>query len=220
MARIETMWEKLKMDVKTAIYTRRSVRKYKSTPLPRQLVLEILEAANLAPSATNRQPWEFVVVHRSYLDRLEDILKEAFRERVAGVSEEAMRRAIRDLSLPEAESGDRLKALGTFYRTLGGAPVAIGVCLPREKDPWVWKNNISDSAAAIENLLLAAWGKGLGTCWMTGPLKGRADAIASFLGVPEDRELVAIVTLGYPDHQPPVPPKKDVVAKTRWIGFD
>ena len=208
------------MDVKTAIHTRRSVRKYKSTPVPKELVLEILEAANLAPSATNRQPWEFVVVSRLHLDRLENTLKEAFQERVASVSEEAMRRAIKDLSLPEEDGGDRLQALGAFYSTLGGAPVAIGVCLPKEKDPWVWKNNISDSAAAIENLLLAAWSRGLGTCWMTGPLKGRADAIASFLGVPEDRELVAIITLGYPDHQPPVPPKKDVASKTRWIGFE
>jgi nitroreductase len=208
------------MDVKTAIHTRRSVRRYKSTPVARELILELLEAANLAPSATNRQPWEFVVVHRSHLDRLEETLKDAFRERVAAVSEEAMRRAIKDLSLPEEESGDKLKALGAFYRTLGGAPVAVGVCLPREKDPWVWKNNISDAAAAIENLLLAAWGSGLGTCWMTGPLKGRADMIAAFLEVPQDRELVAIVTLGYPDHQPPMPPKKDVAQKTRWIGFD
>jgi nitroreductase len=188
--------------------------------VPKELVLEILASANLAPSATNRQPWEFVVVHRSYLDRLEEILKEAFRERVAGVSEEAMRRAIKDLSLPEDESGDRLKGLGTFYRTLGGAPIAIGVCLPREKDPWVYKNNLSDSAAAIENMLLAAWDKGLGTCWLTGPLKARADTIAAFLAVPQDRELVAIVTLGYPDHQPPMPPKKDIAQKTRWLGFD
>jgi nitroreductase len=208
------------MDVMAAIRTRRSVRKYKNTSVPKELVQELLEAANLAPSATNRQPWEFVVAHRSNLDRLEDILKEAFRERVAGVSEEGMRRAINDLSLPDAEGADRLKALGTFYRTLGGAPVAIGVCLPRESDPWTSRNNISDSAAAIQNLLLAAWDKGLGTCWMTGPLKARAAAIAAFLEIPPDRELVAIVTLGYPDHQPPMPPKQDVAQKTRWIGFD
>lgn len=208
------------MDVKTAIRTRRSVRKYKSTPVPKDLILELLEEANLAPSATNRQPWEFVVVNRSFLDRLDEILKDAFRERVAGVSEEVMRRAIKDLSLPVEDGGDRLKALGSFYRTLGGAPVAVGVSLPREKDPWVWKNNISDSAAAVENLLLAAWDRGLGTCWMAGPLKARADAIAAFLGIPPDRELVAIVTLGYPDHQPAMPPKKEVAQKTRWLGFE
>jgi hypothetical protein len=51
-------------------------------------------------------------------------------------------------------------------------------------------------------------------------MTARADAIAAFLGVPADRELAAIVTLGYPDHQPPVPPKKDVTRKTRWLGFD
>ena len=208
------------MDVKTAIRTRRSVRKYKSTPVPKDLILELLEEANLAPSATNRQPWEFVVVNRSFLDRLDEILQDAFRERVAGVSEEVMRRAIKDLSLPVEDGGDRLKALGSFYRTLGGAPVAVGVSLPREKDPWVWKNNISDSAAAVENLLLAAWDRGLGTCWMAGPLKARADAIAAFLGIPPDRELVAIVTLGYPDHQPAMPPKKEVARKTRWLGFE
>ena len=147
-------------------------------------------------------------------------MKDAFRERVAAVSEETMRRAIKDLSLPEDGSGDKLKALGTFYRTMGGAPVAIGVCLPKEKDSWVWKNNMSDSAAAIENLLLTAWDKGLGTCWMTGPLKAQAAVIATFLGVLHDRELVAIVPLGYPDHQPSMPPKKEVAQKTRWIEFD
>ncbi len=208
------------MEVKEAIKTRRSVRKYKAKSVSKETILELLGAANLAPSATNRQPWEFVVVHRSYLDRLDQVLREAFTERVASVSEDTMRQAIKDLSIPVDESGDKLKGLGYFYRTLGKAPVAIVVCVPKEMDPWVWKNSVSDAAAAIENLLLAAWDKGLGTCWLTGPLKTRADMIASFLGIPEDREIVAIVSLGYPDHKPVMPPKQDVSQKVRWIGFD
>lgn len=208
------------MEVKEAIKTRRSVRKYKNKSVPKETILELLGAANLAPSATNRQPWEFVVVHRSYLDRLDQVLREAFTERVASVSEDTMRQAIKDLSIPVDESGDKLKGLGYFYRTLGEAPVAIVVCVPREMDPWVRKNSVSDAAAAIENLLLAAWDKGLGTCWLTGPLKTRAHMIASFLGIPEDREIVAIVSLGYPDHKPVMPPKQDVSQKVRWIGFD
>jgi nitroreductase len=206
------------MEVMQAIHTRRSVRKYLERPVAREIILEILEAANLAPTATNRQPWEFIVADRSAIKRLEATFGEAFRARVAGVGEAQMRTAIRELSLPEDEP-DRLKGLGTFYRTLGGAPVLIGVLIPAaEKDPWVWKNNICDAAAAIENLLLAAWDKGLGTCWMSGPLKGSYDAIASFLGVPEGKELLAIIPLGYPGHQPVRPPKKDVTAKTRWLG--
>jgi nitroreductase len=208
------------MDVNQAIQTRRSVRKYLDRPVTREMILEILEAANLAPTATNRQPWEFIVANRAFIDRLEGTLAEAFRERVAGVGETQMRSAIRGLSLPEDPSGDQLKGLGTFYRTLGGAPVLIGVLIPKATDPWVAKNNVCDAAAAIENLLLAAWDQGLGTCWMAGPLKGRYDAIASFLGVPADRELLAIIPLGYPAHQPARPPKKDVATKTRWLGFD
>jgi len=205
------------MDLDEAIRTRRSVRRYLSRPVPRQLICEVLEAANLAPTATNRQPWEFIVATRSYIDRLEWVFEEAFRERVAGVGEAQMRVAIQGLSLPGEPSGDGLKALGTFYRTLGGAPVLIGVLVPRAPDPWIAKNNVCDAAAAIENLLLAAWARGLGTCWMSGPLKGRYDAIASFLGVPADRELLAIIPLGYPDHRPDRPPKKDVMSKTRWL---
>jgi nitroreductase len=208
------------MELKAVIKTRRSVRKYKSKPVPRETISELLGAANLAPTATNRQPWEFVVVHRSYLDRLDQVLREAFAERVASVSEETVRQAIKDLPIPVDESGDKLKGLGHFYRTLGGAPVAIAVSVPKETDPWTWKNNISDASAAIENLLLAAWDKGLGTCWLTGPLKTRADMIASFLGIAEDREIVAVVALGYPDHKPAMPPKKDVNQKTSWLGFD
>ena len=208
------------MEVKKAIQTRRSIRRYKNRPVPREILVELLEAANLAPTATNRQPWEFVVVHRSHLDRLDRTLRKAFAERVASVSEEVVRQAIQDLPIPVDESGDKLEGLGRFYRTLGGAPVAIVVCVPKEEDPWVWKNNISDGSAAIENILLAAWDKGLGTCWLTGPLKTRAHAIASFLDIGEDREIVGIVSLGYPDHQPPTPPKHDIREKTRWLGFD
>jgi len=50
------------MDVFQAIKSRRSIRRYKSDPLPEGLLLKVLEAALLAPSAGNRQPWKFIVV--------------------------------------------------------------------------------------------------------------------------------------------------------------
>jgi len=208
------------MEVRQAIKTRRSVRRYKSTSVPKGLILELLDCANLAPSASNRQPWEFVVVNRSYLNQMVQVLREAFSERMASVSESAMREALRDLPIPVSEGEDKLKGLERFYHTLGGAPVAIVFHVPKEKDPWVWKNNISDASAAIENLLLAAWDKGLGTCWLTGPLKARADAIGSSLGISDNREIVALVSLGYPDHEPSMPPKRDIKRKIKWLGFD
>jgi nitroreductase len=208
------------MDVQEAIRTRRSVRRYKSQEVSKEIILDLLKAAGLAPTATNRQPWEFVVIHRSYLDRLDKVLSEAFAERVSSVGEDYMRKAVKGISFPDDESHDKVKALGHFYRTLGGAPVAIVVCVPKDEDPWIWKNNISDASAATENLILAAWDQGLGTCWLTGPLKARAEAIASLLNIADDREIVAIVALGYPGHHPTMPPKHDIAKKIRWIGFD
>ena len=50
------------MEFKDVITKRRSIRKYKNTPIPRDKIIKILEAARLAPSASNRQPWHFIVV--------------------------------------------------------------------------------------------------------------------------------------------------------------
>ncbi len=54
--------EMQKMNVKEAIRSRRSIRRYKNEPIPSDKLETILEMARLAPSASNRQPWEFIVV--------------------------------------------------------------------------------------------------------------------------------------------------------------
>lgn len=57
------------MDVAEAIRTRRSIRKYKSAPIPEEPLLRVLNAARLAPSAENLQPWKFIVVRDEDLKR-------------------------------------------------------------------------------------------------------------------------------------------------------
>ena len=63
------------MDIFEVIRTRKSVRKYKPEPIPHEKLKMILEAAQLAPSAGNRQPWRFVVVHNA--DKKKEIAKVA-----------------------------------------------------------------------------------------------------------------------------------------------
>lgn len=50
------------MNFKEVIEKRRSIRKYKDTPVPKEKIIKILEAARIAPSASHRQPWHFIVV--------------------------------------------------------------------------------------------------------------------------------------------------------------
>ncbi|MFP3951383.1 MAG: nitroreductase family protein [Candidatus Bathyarchaeia archaeon] len=61
------------MEFKEVVEKRRSIRKYKDTPVPREKILEVLEAARIAPSAGHRQPWHFIVVEDE--DKIEKLAK-------------------------------------------------------------------------------------------------------------------------------------------------
>jgi len=60
------------MDIVEAIRTRKSIRKFKSDPVGKSTIREILEIASRAPSAENTQPWEFTVIAGDLLDRLRE----------------------------------------------------------------------------------------------------------------------------------------------------
>jgi nitroreductase len=206
------------MDLYEAIETRRSIRKFRSEAIPKEKILRILEAANLAPTAINRQPWNFLIVDRSTLDQMREVMDLSFKERIEEMGRTAMNQRIKDLRIPADESNDKVEGLNEFYRTLGGAPVAVVVYVDKVSDPWQFKNNICDASASIENLILAAWNEGIGSCWMTGPLKKRASEIKAFLGITEDKEIVGIIPIGIAAHIPKSPPKEDVKTKIRWFG--
>ncbi len=205
------------MELYEAIRTRRSIRRFRNDVISKENILKILDAANLAPTATNRQAWNFVVVNRSYLDKMKDILDRSFTERLNEISRSEWEEKIKDLPIPLSESNDKVEGLHNFHKNLGEAPWAIVVYVKKEADPWQWKNNICDAAAAIENLLLAACSEGLGSCWMTGALKKKEAEIREFLGIPRGQEIVAIVPIGVPSFMPESPPKVNVRSKIRWL---
>lgn len=206
------------MDLYEAIRTRRSVRKFRSEAIPKEKILRILEAANLAPTASNRQPWNFLIVSRSSIDQMYEMMDRSFKERVEEIGRTVMSERIKNLSIPVNKSKDKVEGLNEFYRTLGGAPIAIVVYVDKENDPCQWKNNICDASAAIENLILAAWSEGIGSCWMTGPLKKKESEIKAFLGIPKDKEIVGIIPIGTPAYTPKTPPKEDIRSKVKWFG--
>lgn len=206
------------MDLYKAIKTRRSVRKFKGEAIPKEKILRILEAANLAPTAANRQPWNFLIVSRSSIDQMYEIMDRSFKERLEEIGKTVMAERIKNLSIPINKSNDKVEGLNEFYRTFGGAPMAIVVYVDKENDPWQWKNNICDASAAIENLFLAAWSEGIGSCWMTGPLQKKEKEIKAFLRIPEDKEIVGIIPIGIPAYTPKSPPKEDIRSKVKWFG--
>ncbi|MEM3797138.1 MAG: nitroreductase family protein [Candidatus Bathyarchaeia archaeon] len=159
------------MDVFEAIKGRRSVRKYKSKKVDRELIKKLLEAARWAPSGGNIQPWVFIVIEDP---KLLDLVRKV--------------------------------SPGYF----GEAPLAILVCSNRERSYKVGGSlardylTICDCAMAVQNMLLAAYALGLGTCVVKS---FSHPAIKELLAIPEGIEPELLVIVGYPDQTPKPPPK-------------
>ncbi len=175
------------------IKERRSIRKFKPEPIPREVLERIIKIGMWAPSAMNTQPWEFYVFTGKAKDKMGSILSKAGEEigpRLKELFNEKMQ-----------------KFTQSFFKNMGGAPAIILVLTKRLPVNIYQEGANQSSAAAIQNMLLAAHLEGLGTCWMTGPLWVE-DEILNYLGRQEDSRLVAAIPIGYPDQTPPVPPRK------------
>lgn len=188
------------MDLFEAITSRRAVRQYKSDPVTRELVMQVLEAGNWAPSGRNLQQWEFVLVSGDKKDQMGQSYGKIAEAYTAGWDD-----AARDAFL-------------NYARTLGGAPLILVIITDASDIDAIRKMNIESASAALQNIMLAARALGLGTCWMTGPLQDEKN-LRQVLDIPASKEIVAITPLGYPVEFPPAPPRidADLSTKVRWV---
>jgi nitroreductase len=83
---------------------------------------------------------------------------------------------------------------GLFIKDAGAAIIAL--CKADAK------YYIEDTSAGVQNILLAAYAKGIGTCWIAGDKKDYCPQVLSFVNAPADYRLVAIISCGYPDENP------------------
>lgn len=81
------------------------------------------------------------------------------------------------------------------------------------------KHHLEDGSAAIENILVAAYAFGLGTCWVAGYGKDYGEPIREMLGVPEGYNLVGLISLGYPAEQPAAKEKRDLSDVLHWEKY-
>jgi nitroreductase len=176
------------MNTLEAIATRRSIRKFKDTPVSNELLQKILTAGAQAPSGKNRQPWRFVVV------------KENKRAEMVHVLRQGIARA-------KAE-GEDIGSSPWSANVMEQAPISVFVIYPQGIPPWR-KHSISQKfsevvdiqsiGAAIQNMLLAAQDLGLGSLWICDVFYAYED-LMNWLG--EKGELIAAVSFGYADESP------------------
>jgi F420 biosynthesis protein FbiB-like protein len=189
-------------DLFDAIKQRRSIRKYLTRAVPREVVLEVLEAAGWAPSAHNSQPWRFIIIENAAVKReLAEKMAQAWADDLArdGITTEETKRVER-------------------RERFANAPALILACVTMEgmhNFPDEKRQNcehdlaVESLAAAMQNLLLAAHAKGLGACWFCAPSFCK-EIVREVLKIPEAVEPQALVVMGYPAEAPSVPTRKAI----------
>jgi nitroreductase len=194
------------MDFFDVVNSRRSIRKYKPDQVSRDIVMKILHAANQAPSAMNLQQWEFLVITGERIGKIGESYKKAVEDLIQGSDPS------HQTSLPPANE------FIEYARALGGAPMVIVILTEASDQGDMRKAHLESASAAMQNLVLSATAMGLGSCWMTGPLR-REHSLRSILGVPDSREIVALTPLGYPAETPPPRARKDpdLSQKVQWL---
>ena len=150
------------------ILSRRSIRKFKNNPVSEEVFNNIIEAGRRAPSATNMQPWHFVIA--------------------------------RDQEAKEACS------FGGFNRFTSDASFVV-VGLYKQSEVMIEKLSLMDVTIALQNMVVAAWVQGVGSCWM-GAFDDRK--LKDTLNLPADSRIVGAVAFGIPDETPSQPIKKPV----------
>jgi nitroreductase len=170
------------LDTLEAIKTRRSIRRYKPTPVDDQTLAQVLEAARWAPSWANTQCWKFIVVKDNVI-----------KEQLAGIlsPNNPATNAVKAAPIVIVACAEVNKA--GFYR---------GV-VSTVKGDWC----MFDLGIAMQNLCLAAHSLGLGTVHVGFFDHKKAEAV---LGVPEGHTVIELTPLGYPDGEARTTPRKEL----------
>lgn len=157
------------------IIKRRTIRRFKQKPITRAILQKLVNAARLAPSAANIQPLEYVIVNKK------QICDEIFKNiHWAGYI---------------APRGNP---------PVGKQPTAYVIILVNKKVV-IAKYAAYDVGAAAQNILLAAWEKKIGSCWMKAIDYKK---ISKILRVPKGFNVDSLISLGYKDESPCIYPTK------------
>lgn len=198
------------LTVSEAIRQRRSIRSFRSDPVPEDMVHEILESARLAPSGSNRQPWRFIVVtdpeERAKLRRIcwdQAFIEEAPVVFVCCADLTAYARASR------IKRGQEFIDYGVTA-TLSGrfADPEFRAALMKMPDPNLatfLTPAVANTYIAIEHMVLTATALGLGSCWV-GAIGGEGEINAMF-SLPKTTVVVTVLPVGYPTSIPPPRPR-------------
>ncbi len=171
------------------IEKRRSIRKYTNEKVSKDQIERILEAAIMAPSGNNSQPWKFLVITDD--SKRGEISEVAHRQKwmtsapvfIVGIADMKVRHPDEFIPVDEDSSEENLKKI------------------------------IRDTSIALEHVALQAVEEGLSTCWIAWY---RQNEMRKVLNIPDDKYIVSILILGYSSENPNPRPRKKIEDLVLW----
>jgi len=182
-----------------AIRKRRSIRKYKKDSIPEEVILELLDAARLAPSGCNAQPWRFRVVKD--IDTKLQLAQAAYNQKF--ISEApvvlvvcANIKQYLDKSVSGIHDLGKIGAVkNEIVEIIEGRVEKLRYLKVREIGPLI----AVSVAIAVEHIVLRALDFDLGTCWVR---LFDWQKVKEIFNWDDDTYVVALLPIGYPDESP------------------
>lgn len=203
------------MDLIELIKKRKSIRHFTSEPPSRAVLLECLEAAAWAPNPTTQQPWKFIVLSGDALQEVTAVIEKSFPQaqhqkksqdplppiaaETLKLLEERKSRTFQEMVSFLKDKAVDMQAVGRGNFCFHHAPVGIIFATYPCRDMNFYKSAV----AALENFLIAATAKGLGTCWMNA-VSICQEYIKEALKLPPELIFIDGVAVGYPVDDSPL----------------
>lgn len=190
--------------VEATITGRRSIKQFDTTPVSRQMIARLIEAAVWAPNHRLTEPWRFYV------------LDGASREQLGSIAGEITRAKLLASGAAPAVVDQKVAEAATTWATV---PVLIFVTVLGDPNPEMDLENYGAACCAVQNLVLTAHAAGLGMSWSSGAVAA-APALHELVGAGERERMVGLLRLGYPDPAVPQPVSRRTPGATYTTWLD
>lgn len=186
------------MPVLEVIRGRRSIAKMKPDPIPRDLVMRLLDAAVWAPNHRMTEPWQFFILDGESKQRFAEIRRDSRRKQ-----------------MPNPDAPEVQPALDKVYRDTAATPLIIAFTSHLVGDPETREEDIWATYGTAYAFMLGAWAEGVGTYFRTGAIRDDP-RLRQLLGLPEDRRIIGMLYVGYPA-EVPVRRRTPAAERTVWL---
>lgn len=203
------------------LQTRRSVRSFSDTSIPKQTLQRLIEAAITAPSPTNRQPWRFAIVSsaekrrqicqaiKSKVEEIKNIIEQGHHANDFGNYGDFFHEPLESaphIIIPQYRVYPDL--IANFIASGGGDPSRFDTAKSMQAE-------LCCTSAAVMALLLQAHAEKLGACWMSGPMVAQKE-ITSILNIKSPWKILGAIALGFPAQPNQPTTRKNIDDICQW----